>query len=136
LHSLSQHIEEVRQVGSSGTREATVATTSARTARPSPSSSTPSWYTCPAGAGSWCSTSPRPGSRSWPRSSRPTSWRNYATTPSRCWWPPPPRILRHPGARIIELDEDGLQIRAWKDLMTVALYRRFLADPGYFGMEW
>ena len=47
----------------SRTREPTVATTSARTARPSPSSSTPSWYTCPAGAGSWCSTSPRPGSR-------------------------------------------------------------------------
>jgi predicted ATPase len=47
----------------SRTRGPTVATMSARTARPSPSSSTPSWYTCPAGAGSWCSTSPRPGSR-------------------------------------------------------------------------
>ena len=39
------------------------------------------------------------------------------------------------GARIIELDEDGFQARTWNGLMTVALYRRFLADPGYFGLE-
>lgn len=39
------------------------------------------------------------------------------------------------GARIIELDEDGFQLRDWNDLTTVTLYRGFLADPGYFGME-
>lgn len=39
------------------------------------------------------------------------------------------------GARIIELDEGGFQPRRWDELMTVALYRRFLADPGYFGLE-
>ncbi|AQP44701.1 AAA family ATPase [Tessaracoccus flavus] len=46
-----------------------------------------------------------------------------------------PILTATPGARIIELDDDGLNTRAWKDLMTVALYRRFLADPGYFGLE-
>ena len=25
--------------------------------------------------------------------------------------------------------------RDWNELMTVALYRRFLADPGYFGLQ-
>lgn len=46
-----------------------------------------------------------------------------------------PILTATPGARIIELDEDGFQPRAWNELMTVALYRRFLADPGYFGLE-
>ncbi len=39
------------------------------------------------------------------------------------------------GARIVELDEDGFHVRGWDELMTVALYRRFLSDPGYFGLE-
>jgi predicted ATPase len=46
-----------------------------------------------------------------------------------------PILTATPGARIVELDDDGLHTRAWKDLMTVALYRRFLADPGYFCLE-
>jgi predicted ATPase len=46
-----------------------------------------------------------------------------------------PILAAAPGALIIELDEDGFQPREWKELMTVALYRRFLADPGYFGLE-
>lgn len=46
-----------------------------------------------------------------------------------------PILAAIPGARIIELDEDGFAPREWGDLMTVALYRRFLADPGYFGLE-
>jgi predicted ATPase len=46
-----------------------------------------------------------------------------------------PILTATPGARIIELDEDGFQPRAWNELMTVALYRRFLTDPGYFGLE-
>ncbi len=46
-----------------------------------------------------------------------------------------PILAATPGARLIELDEAGYQTRTWDDLMTVALYRRFLADPGYFGLE-
>lgn len=46
-----------------------------------------------------------------------------------------PILAATPGARIIELDEDGFQSRAWDELMNVAFYRRFLADPGYFGLE-
>ena len=46
-----------------------------------------------------------------------------------------PVLTATPGARIIELDEAGFQERSWNELMTVALYRRFLADPGYFGLE-
>ena len=46
-----------------------------------------------------------------------------------------PILAAAPGARIIELDETGLHSRAWNELMTVSLYRRFLADPGYFGLE-
>lgn len=46
-----------------------------------------------------------------------------------------PVLTATPGARIIELDETGFQQRSWNELMTVALYRRFLADPGYFGLE-
>src|SRR5699024_11173675 len=46
-----------------------------------------------------------------------------------------PILAATPGARIIDLDEDGFQSRTWGELMTVALYRRFLADPGYFGLE-
>ena len=46
-----------------------------------------------------------------------------------------PILTATPGARIVELDETGFQQRAWDDLMTVSLYRRFLADPGYFGLE-
>lgn len=46
-----------------------------------------------------------------------------------------PILTATPGARIIELDEDGFQPRAWSGLTTVALYRRFLTDPGYFGLE-
>lgn len=46
-----------------------------------------------------------------------------------------PVLAATPGAQIIELDEDGFHSRRWEDLMTVALYRRFLADPGYFGLE-
>lgn len=46
-----------------------------------------------------------------------------------------PILAATQGARIIELDEDGFQPRRWDELMTVALYRRFLADPGYFGLE-
>ena len=46
-----------------------------------------------------------------------------------------PILAATPGAQIIELDEHGLHSRSWDELMTVALYRRFLADPGYFGLE-
>lgn len=46
-----------------------------------------------------------------------------------------PVLTATPGARIIELDDEGFRTCAWKDLMTVGLYRRFLADPGYFGLE-
>ncbi|WOP18279.1 AAA family ATPase [Raineyella sp. LH-20] len=46
-----------------------------------------------------------------------------------------PILSATPGARIVEVDEDGFQHRRWDELMTIALYRRFLADPGYFGLE-
>lgn len=46
-----------------------------------------------------------------------------------------PILTAIPGARIVELDEDGFHTREWKNLMSVALYRRFLADPGYFGLD-
>lgn len=46
-----------------------------------------------------------------------------------------PILSAIPGAQIIELDEAGFRPRRWKELMTVALYARFLADPGYFGLE-
>jgi len=45
-----------------------------------------------------------------------------------------PVLAATPGARIIELDETGFEPRTWNELRTVALYRRFLADPGYFGL--
>lgn len=46
-----------------------------------------------------------------------------------------PILTATPGARIVELDDTGFRAREWRELMTVALYRRFLADPGYFGLE-
>lgn len=46
-----------------------------------------------------------------------------------------PILTATPGALIIELDEDGFHTRTWNELMTVAMYRRFLADPGYFGLQ-
>ena len=46
-----------------------------------------------------------------------------------------PVLAAAPGARIIELDETGFESRDWDELKTVALYRRFLADPGFFGLE-
>ncbi|WIY83997.1 ATP-binding cassette domain-containing protein [Propionimicrobium sp. PCR01-08-3] len=46
-----------------------------------------------------------------------------------------PILAAIPGAQIVELDETGFCRREWKDLMSVALYRRFLDDPGYFGLE-
>lgn len=46
-----------------------------------------------------------------------------------------PILAATPGARLIELDESGFHPRRWSELATVALYRRFLADPGYFGLE-
>ena len=46
-----------------------------------------------------------------------------------------PILAAAPGAQLIELDEHGFQSREWRELMTVALYRRVLADPGYFGLE-
>ena len=46
-----------------------------------------------------------------------------------------PVLAAAPGARIIELDETGFALRDWDELRTVALYRRFLADPGFFGVE-
>lgn len=46
-----------------------------------------------------------------------------------------PVLTATPGAHIVELDEDGFQPRRWNELMTVALYRRFLADPGHFGLD-
>lgn len=45
-----------------------------------------------------------------------------------------PVLSAIPGARIIELDEDGFRSRAWSEVLTVSLYRRFLDDPGYFGL--
>ncbi|MBK7821242.1 MAG: AAA family ATPase [Tessaracoccus sp.] len=46
-----------------------------------------------------------------------------------------PILAAIPGAQIVELDEEGFHLREWRSLMTVALYRRFLADPDYFGLE-
>ncbi len=46
-----------------------------------------------------------------------------------------PILAATPGAQIIELDEAGFQQCRWNELATVALYRRFVADPGYFGLE-
>lgn len=46
-----------------------------------------------------------------------------------------PILASAPGARIVELDKTGFQTRRWDELSTVTLYRRFLADPGYFGLE-
>lgn len=45
-----------------------------------------------------------------------------------------PVLAAVPGARIIELDETGFETRHWDELETVTLYRRFLADPGFFGL--
>lgn len=45
-----------------------------------------------------------------------------------------PILASVPGAQLIELDDTGLHERRWEDLLTVALYRRFLTDPGYFGL--
>ena len=47
----------------------------------------------------------------------------------------PRKSLGHPGARIIDLDETGFEPRNWDELTTVALYRRFRAVPGFFGLE-
>ena len=46
-----------------------------------------------------------------------------------------PILAATPGAQIIELDKAGFQARRWNELATVALYRRFLTDPGYFGLK-
>jgi len=46
-----------------------------------------------------------------------------------------PVLAATPGARIIELDETGFEPRTYHELTTVALYRRFLTDPGFFGVE-
>lgn len=46
-----------------------------------------------------------------------------------------PILATTPGARIIELDETGFEPRIWNELRTVALYRRFLADPGCFSLS-
>jgi predicted ATPase len=46
-----------------------------------------------------------------------------------------PVLAAAPSAQIIELDEFGFRARRWDELMTVALHRRFLTDPGYFGMQ-
>jgi predicted ATPase len=46
-----------------------------------------------------------------------------------------PILAATPGARLWELDESGFTARRWSELLNVALYRRFLADPGYFGLE-
>ena len=46
-----------------------------------------------------------------------------------------PILAAIPGAQLVELDAAGLHARGWEDLMTVVLYRRFLADPGYFGLD-
>lgn len=62
-------------------------------------------------------------------------WPNSSTTAFRCYWPPTPILAATPGAKIIELDETGFHTRTWGQLVTVSLYRRFLADPGYFGLE-
>lgn len=44
-----------------------------------------------------------------------------------------PVLAATPNAQIIELGETGFEPRLWDDLKTVALYRRFFADPGFFG---
>ena len=46
-----------------------------------------------------------------------------------------PVLAATPGAKIVELDETGFHSRTWDQLVTVSLYRRFLGDPGYFGLE-
>lgn len=46
-----------------------------------------------------------------------------------------PILAATPGARLIELDQTGFAPRRWNELLSVALYRRLLADPGYFGLE-
>ena len=45
-----------------------------------------------------------------------------------------PILAATPGAHIVELDDAGFRPREWNQLTTVALYRRFLTDPGYFGL--
>jgi predicted ATPase len=40
-----------------------------------------------------------------------------------------PILLACPGARIYELDEDGVAERAWEDLEVVRLTRSFLDAP-------
>lgn len=45
-----------------------------------------------------------------------------------------PILSAIPDARVVELDADGFEFRRWDQLMSAALYRRFLADPGYFGL--
>ena len=45
-----------------------------------------------------------------------------------------PVLAATPGARIIELDEHGFQSCRWNELTSVSLYRRFLGDPGFFGL--
>ena len=46
-----------------------------------------------------------------------------------------PILAAIPEAQLIELDEAGFAPRRWSQLLTVALYRRFLDDPGYFGLD-
>lgn len=46
-----------------------------------------------------------------------------------------PILAAIPEAQLIELDEAGFRPRRWRELLTVALYRRFLDDPGYFGLD-
>lgn len=53
-----------------------------------------------------------------------------------CRWthpyPDPSRTCRYGCAGVIEVDEDGWRTTEWKHLRSVALYQRFLSDPGYF----
>lgn len=45
-----------------------------------------------------------------------------------------PILAATPGAQIIELDEHGFRPCHWHELTSVSLYRRFLTDPGFFGL--
>ena len=43
-----------------------------------------------------------------------------------------PILMAFPGARIVELDQDGAHVRDFDDVLAVQLWRRFLDEPSSF----
>jgi predicted ATPase len=43
-----------------------------------------------------------------------------------------PILMAFPGARIVELDQDGAHVREYDDVLAVELWRRFLDEPSSF----